>query len=152
VVSFKHLKWAIAVLTLLVLLAVPPVVHGGPRWRGVDPILTVGGHQVNVWVEWPEPYTCLIDKTITFKISAPEGVLVSESSGSFGCDDGTTNDITTRTRVSQKGVEGTLSVSTKLRAPADFPVRVLVYVDGKLQRTCEGSANRVFTCDGVNVN
>jgi hypothetical protein len=79
----KDLKWVVCGSTLLAMLAVVPIVQGGGRWRGIDPELKYGGHTINVWVEWPEEYTCAIDGAIAMDIKAPGATLVGESTGTF---------------------------------------------------------------------
>jgi hypothetical protein len=137
-----------AMLAMLVLLlAVPPIVHGGGRWSGIDPVLSYEGKTVNIWVEWPEEYTCSLSGLITMQVNAPGATLISESKDTFACADGSSNTIETKTTVINSGKKGYLQVMKVVaKATQTFPVNVLTYVDGSLMQTCSGYSNKSFDC------
>jgi hypothetical protein len=137
---------------LVLLLAVPPIVHGGGRWSGIDPVLLYGGHIVNVYVEWPEEHTCSISSPITMGVKAPGATLLLDSAWTFTCVSGDTNTVQTATTVLNSGKKGTLQVvNVMVNASQSFPVHVLVFVDGSLKQSCSGSSNKSFNCTTLRV-
>lgn len=57
-------------LLLLLVLALPA--NAGRRWCAVDPIVTIDGTPVQIWVAVPEEYQAYVDDAIDVKIKAPK--------------------------------------------------------------------------------
>ncbi len=138
-------------VAVLMLLAVAPVVHGGISWTGIDPVLLANGHVMNVWVEWKTGRECSITGPISVEINA-RAQLLSESVEVFSCGD-LLSRVSTQTTVKEISVPFLFTLK-RVYVPASdsFEVRVKVYRDGVLVRTCEGMTNQSFQCEPVDVN
>ncbi|MCI0438807.1 MAG: hypothetical protein L0177_06705 [Chloroflexi bacterium] len=146
--SFRNLKILAVVSALLVAMLAAGVAHGGVLWTGIDPELRVGERNVNIWVEWPDQYTCAVE-SIKIDVAVPrhkDVTLVGESVGVFDCGDGSVNIVETKTKLKATGGDR-LRISGKLKASESFPYRIVVYVDDELVFTCEAESNRTAHCE-----
>ncbi|MCH8109221.1 MAG: hypothetical protein IIB15_03750 [Chloroflexi bacterium] len=139
----RGLKWMTGASMLLVLMLVTTVAYGGGRFSGIDPIVYVDGDRINVWVEWPEEYTCELDGLIDFEIKhskKSEVQFVSESIDDFTCGDGSFITIETQTdlRADKKLKTDEIRVKARARATGVFPLRVVIYQNDVLVGSCEG--------------
>lgn len=167
----RRIKLLAGASAIMAALVVAPVVYGGGRWSGMDPELRVNGEKVNVWVEWPTDMTCEVGN-IKVQVLAPllaNVQLVSESSGSFTCPDGTTRRLETHTTIEKAlvkainvsatvesldlsaqaslSLDGGLSLDTSLNAEvSEFPVNVRVYKNDTPVRDCTGMSNLPVEC------
>ena len=138
----KSLKLTVAVTTMLAMLAIAPVVHGGISWSGIDPIFFVKDHKFNVVIKWPEQYTCTIEDPIEVKVRVPEDssyMFISESSDDVG-DCGSPQRTVTRVKFVESNEK--VKVKARLKSEFDFPFMVEVYLDGSLIATQMGESNR----------
>lgn len=142
----RQIRWIVPVLVVVTLLAIPPMVHGGGRWSGMDPEFNMADHKFNVTVEWPSENSCDIVGPVRFKIVAPGGEFVSESEEDFRCGDGSVNTIATKTKFTDRGKGDTVRVSAKLRATEDFPVAVIIEIDNEFAQRCVGASNKTLKC------
>lgn len=136
-------RWTFPAVLVAVLgwLLVPAIVSGWIEWDDVDPVISLkGGHILSVQVEWPRPFTCSVQGPILVEVQAPKGLkaqVVKESSGAFPCQTLTTQTTVLEERGGGKEVE----VRVLVRANTDFPVRVLISLDGSLVTTLEDTSN-----------
>jgi len=147
----SNLKWIVGALVVVVALTSVSVAHGGGRWRGADPELKVNGNTINVWVEWPEEFTCEIADDIDIKIEIDkkaEVVFIGESSEIFDCleDDDDSNDddevnVRTITELKDSKKKGIIKIKGKLHGTEVFPFRIVVYIDGEVVAVCDGKSH-----------
>lgn len=150
-IRVTNLKWLGLVVVLLLAVAVPSSLDAhGARWSGADPVVKIGDHTVNVWVEWPTEYTCTIKGRVRFNFEAKGGDLIAESSDSFDCENGEPTTVRTNSKIVKGGHDGVFRVSrARLNATENFPITVDVYVDGELAQICKGRSNKAFGCDPI---
>ena len=153
-IRVTKLKWLVLLAVLTLAVAVPTAVGAhGARWSGADPVVTIGEHTINVWIEWPSEYTCSIKGKVKFKFKAAGGSIDAESRDSFECEDGETKTVRTKSKIKKGGHEGVFRVAkVHLKATEKFPVTVDVYVDGELAQVCEGHSNKAFRCDPIDLD
>ncbi len=150
----RKLKWILPLpFILLVFSLAVPVTNAGILWRGIDPELRVDGHRVNIWIEWPEPYTCSIDNPIEVEVKVPRDSnyrFIGESADVLdGCD----RTMHTRTSVTTYEKGGNrLHVKASVNADEQFPVRVKVYLDNKLVAVYTGESNSTISGKPINLN
>ncbi|MDP6452575.1 MAG: hypothetical protein QF898_04630 [SAR202 cluster bacterium] len=83
-----------SILALFIVLGAVAAVSGGGRWSGFDPEVFINNDKFNVYIEWPEEDTCLIDGLVDVNFwypsnrdsSVTEAVLEMESDATFPCD------------------------------------------------------------------
>lgn len=152
----KRLKWMAGASALLALLVIAPVHGKGGRWSGIDPEVRVNNDTINVWIEWPEDQTCLIDGLIDVDIWHPKKAdvqLISESYDVFPCDTAKDGYIHALTKTNLKdGTEsdpnkGGILVAAKVNTSEQMPVNVKVYRNGKLIQLCEGFSDEFVFCE-----
>ncbi len=139
----KNLKLFAAVSVLAVFLAAGSVVYGGLSWTGMDPVIRLSdGTIVNVDIAVPPESWCLIDGPIDVQIAAPAGAtLIDEQYGPCG--------VTTVTEL-VVGVDGILLVTAKpvtFTKKDNFPIEVMISVNGVEQATCTGQSKRGVSCE-----
>ncbi len=147
----KNIKLMVGVSTMLVVLAVAPVVYGGTKWSGMDPILMIENHQFNVRPEWPSHFDCSFTGPIQITVAVPEGAsveLLDESSFDLSdCKVETDTVIVTDS-----------SLRNKVRFEAFFPsgesfdVKLKIDRDGELVAVYLGLSNQVITGKVVKFN
>ena len=145
----NRIKWIVpSVMAVFLMAVLVPAAYAGVSWSGIDPIFKANGHRFNVWVEWPEGYTCSIEEPIQVVVRVPEEVsyaFVSESSddvGNCGEPQVTTTTVKFRDR-------DDVQVITRVASEETFPVRVKVYLDGELVRTYEGDSDGKVTGEPI---
>lgn len=144
----KNLKWMVGASMLAVMLAAVGVVHGGGRWSGIDPILTVDGHQVNIIVSTSQGSWCDLD-TIAVEVSVPQGSdtqFISESSGA-DCGIVTSTTIVENEDPNDQGLYFTTvpiqSGGKKVQVDTE------VYVDSRLVGIFFGDMNVIYTAGPI---
>ena len=160
----KKLELLAGLSAMLMLVLSVGVAHGGGRWSGIDPELMVNGEKFNIYIEWPEEDTCLIDGLIDVDVWYPKGTnaeLIFESESEFPCDTADGGFIPTLTKTSLKDGtdqdpnQGGIMVSAKVNTSVQMPVTVKVYhnttlVDGKPTgepiQVCEGFSDAFVFC------
>ncbi len=149
----KNLKWMVIPSALMLLLLSMGVVNAGGRWSGIDPVLIIDGETVNIWIEWEEKNTCLVDSVDVF-VEVPEGMsveLISESAETFACDRDFAYNISTLTTLSSTTGRPVI-VSTQVNAPESFRVATRVYVNSVEQEYCRGKSNVLYSCSPINLD
>ncbi len=150
----RKLKWILPLpIMLLVLSLAVPVTYAGILWRGIDPELRVDGRKVNIWIEWPEPYTCTIDNPIEVEVKIPKGASYSFIGESADVLDGCDRTMHTRTRVDtyERG-SYKLHVKATVNSEEIFPVRVKVYLENELVALYTGESNSPVTGKPIKLN
>lgn len=148
----RRLKWLSIVSAIMVMLLAVPVVDGGRRWTGSDPVIRYGGHTVNIWVEWPSEHNCDIQGPIYLQYNAPGARLVSDSSVGSGCNNGSNNVIRTQSVVNDSGEIGQFQiVDVAVDAAQPFPINLVIRVDGRVVATCSGYSDESFDCEVIQV-
>ncbi len=150
----KYLKWSIAISMVALVFAIAPVVYGGLRWTGIDPVVDVGEHTVGVTIAVPPDYWCSIIGPIIVAIAAPEGTtptVLTESSDPTGefCGARTVTVVYEKRGTSQAGV---VDVAVMVFGRnAKFPVDVGVAVDGTTVQEFSGRSNQIIHNRGISL-
>lgn len=154
----RRLRLVIALSSLVVLLASASVAYAGARWTGIDPELSVEGHQVNILVAVPPGQWCNIDGPIDFTVGVPEldnAKVVYESEETFKHGRKSCTVTTNTTLREHNRGDNMIFVGGEVearRGARSFPVDVVVSVDGVEQTVCTGFANRPIRCAPVYLN
>lgn len=135
---------------LVVMLAAVGVVYGGGRWSGIDPIVDVNGHRINVEIDVPPDQWCNIDGDILVTINVPDldnATFISESVG----DEQFCNVMTSTTLKENSKLDSQFDVKTKVYNidGTEFDVDVVVGVDGAEVGVFPGFANGKYIKSGT---
>lgn len=117
------------------------VAYGGLTWSGIDPVLKVGNHDVNIIVYIPAEICEQGDvEAMNVRVDVPKGLHATLLSESEGC--GTATETVLRR---SKGKN--LKVRFAAESDEDFTVKVGIIIDGGHEKICRGKRGAlVATC------
>ena len=140
-----------AASVVLTFLVAAPVVYGGLRWSGFDPAIRLAdGTVVNIEIGMPPGQWCQIDGPIGVMVSVPQGsgaaVVFEQPATESNCY------VTTSTTIDEGNTDGAAYVGVDVEAKGNFPVDVVVSINGAEVRTCSSKAGDTVQCGPIDLN
>lgn len=143
----KRLKWATVLPAILIMVFSVTAVYGGLRWSGIDPVVNLDDHTLNITAQWHSETLCSVNSDILIDVYHPAGVyanVVTESTAE--CEvDGELVEVSTVTNTHVTN-SNKVTVTGLVSSDTNMPARLLLDLDGKHIRTCGGQANTLITC------
>jgi len=144
----KKMSVTTTLALLLVLILASTVAYAAFSWCPDDPVLSIGGTEVNVIIEIPEEYLDKVNGPVQVKVYVPKNVetYVIEYGEGFN-DQGERVTIIQNKEPVEHGekIEVEVEARVSTNGPEGFPVRVTIQAPGTKEST-EGWSNEWVKC------
>ena len=146
--GMKKLKLLVGISALMMLVLSAGVAHGGGRWSGIDPVVMVDGHKMNILVSATNKDWCELE-SVDVKLILPQGsdyTFMGESYyGSADCAVSTVTTIVENDDPNENGIY-ILTTPISFSAKNNTKVDTMVYIDEFLAAECWGYVGYISLC------
>ncbi len=146
--GMNKLKLLAGISALMMLVMSVGVAHGGGRWSGIDPVVMVDGHKMNILVSATNKDWCELDY-VDVRLILPQGsdyTFMGESY--YGSADCAVSTVTTVTENYDSNDDGIYILTTPVSFSArnNTKVDTMVYIDEFLAAECWGYVGYINLC------
>jgi len=146
--GMKKLKLFVGISALMLLVLSVGVAHGGGRWSGIDPVVMVDGHKMNILVSATNKDWCDLDY-VDVRLILPQGsdyTFMGESYyGSADCAVSTATTVMENYDPNDNGIY-ILTTPISFSARNNTKVDTMVYIDEFLAAECWGYVGYISLC------